>query len=43
MVTHCQNLGRTWNGKTCQANGLFARFYEGSGVANMLRLFYIVP
>ncbi len=43
IVAHCQQLGRTWNGSTCQANGLFARFYEGSGMANMLRFFYIVP
>lgn len=43
IVAHCQQLGRTWNGKICQANGLFARFYEGSGLANMLRLFYLVP
>ncbi|OGN15471.1 MAG: hypothetical protein A3J47_02770 [Candidatus Yanofskybacteria bacterium RIFCSPHIGHO2_02_FULL_43_22] len=43
IVAHCQQLGRTWNGKTCQANGLFARFFEGSGMANALRLFYIIP
>src|SRR3989344_4672665 len=43
MIAHCQQLGRTWNGSRCQANGLFVRFYEGSGMANILRLFYIVP
>ncbi|HEY4475013.1 MAG TPA: hypothetical protein VJC06_03760, partial [Candidatus Paceibacterota bacterium] len=43
MLVHCQQLGRTWNGKICQANGLFARFYEGSGLANALRLFYVIP
>jgi hypothetical protein len=43
MVMHCQQLGRNWNGKICEANGLFARFYEDSGMANILRLFYIVP
>ena len=43
MAMHCQQLGRTWNGEICEANGLFARFYEGSGMANILRLFYIVP
>ena len=43
LVIHCQQLGRTWNGKVCEANGLFARFFEGSGMANALRLFYIIP
>ena len=43
MAMHCQQLGRTWNGKICEANGLFARFFEGSGMANALRLFYIIP
>ena len=43
MVAHCQQLGRTWNGKMCQANGLFVRFFEGSGMANVLRLFYVIP
>ena len=43
MVAHCQHLGRAWNGKICEANGLFVRFFEGSGVANILRLFYIIP
>ena len=43
MVAHCQQLGRTWNGKICQANGLLARLYENSGLANMFRMFYLVP
>ncbi|MBI2674274.1 MAG: hypothetical protein HYX22_00850 [Candidatus Yanofskybacteria bacterium] len=43
MAIHCQQLGRTWNGQICEANGLFARFFEGSGMANVLRLFYIIP
>ena len=43
IVAHCQQLGRTWNGKICQANGLFARLYEDSGIASMLRLFYVIP
>ena len=43
MIAHCQQLGRTWNGEICQANGLFVRFFEGSGMANVLRLFYIIP
>ncbi|MBI2062812.1 MAG: hypothetical protein HYT61_01060 [Candidatus Yanofskybacteria bacterium] len=42
IVTHCQQLGRSWNGKICEANGLFARFYENSGLASILRLFYMV-
>ena len=42
LVAHCQQLGRTWNGSMCQANGLFARFYENN-IANILRLFYVVP
>ncbi|TSC74691.1 MAG: hypothetical protein G01um101444_214 [Parcubacteria group bacterium Gr01-1014_44] len=42
-IAHCQQLGRTWNGKICEANGLLARIYEGSGMANLLRIFYLVP
>lgn len=42
IAMHCQQLGRTWNGSTCQSNGLFVRFYENN-LANILRLFYIVP
>ncbi|MBI2627221.1 MAG: hypothetical protein HYW77_03180 [Parcubacteria group bacterium] len=42
MLAHCQQLGRTWNGSRCQANGLFARFYE-YGLANILRFFYVIP
>ena len=43
MAMHCQQLGRTWNGQICEANGLFARLYENSGMANILRILYLVP
>ena len=36
MVAHCQQLGRTWNGSLCQANGSFAKIYKGF-LANTLR------
>lgn len=41
MIAHCQQLGRTWNGETCRANGLFARIYESytSDFAAILKAF----
>ena len=41
MLAHCQELGRTWNGSVCQANGLFARIYESytNDFATILRVF----
>lgn len=41
MVAHCQQLGRTWNGETCRANGLFARIYESytSDFATIFKVF----
>ena len=42
MTAHCQQLGRTWNGEVCRANGLFARIYENS-FANILRYLLVIP
>lgn len=42
IITHCQQLGRTWDGSRCQSNGLFVRVYENY-FANVLRFFYMVP
>ncbi|MDP3792303.1 MAG: hypothetical protein Q8Q89_01095 [bacterium] len=41
MVTHCQQLDRTWNGEICRANGLFARIYESytNDFATILKAF----
>lgn len=41
MVAHCQQLGRTWNGEICRANGLFARIYESytNDFATILKAF----
>jgi len=41
MVVHCQQLGRTWNDKICQANGLFARILESytRDFATILKVF----